>query len=387
MKMLKQFGLFILSSAFVIHANAAMQIDACSKLPTPVQSNINAWNDIALQGNNIINNIDNLASNVNAILKVDADLKKMESDLTAATKTFGTLIPVVSPVASVKNVFTLANDTFGELNNKGVKPSHNITDQIATKSGIKALQSKLDKEVKPQIQKIVDQASKNATELTAQLSKFKSACSALANFNQSCTVPTAQINQLNTSSTRIVADLTSAQNDFVALEKKVNSNLKDVQSAIDFSQDMEKAVATLKSPVDAIAGSVGKVGDLLSKKIKIKVATFNKSFTLKSAFKEVNSIIKTIKKIPGVKNVERAVNKPITAVMDEVTKPMEQAIKPLQKGLKPPSFSLSSFSTKIGSFNTITNDLNNSANNATKRYQDLTGMLNIANNNFGIKCN
>ena len=291
MKISKQIVLFILSSFFVINANAALQIDACSKLPTPVQSNINAWNDIASQGKTIIANIDNLASNVNGILKVDSDLKKMESDLDNANKTFRILIPIVSPVSSVKNVFNLANDTFNNLNSKGVKPSHNITDQVANKSGIRALQSKLDKEVKPQIQKIVDQASKNATELTAQLSKFKSACSALANFNQSCTVPTAKINQLNTSSTRIVADLTSAQNDFVTLEKKVNRNLRDVQSAIDFSSSVQKAVDVLKSPVNAIAGNIGKTNGLLTKKIKIKVATFNKSFTLKSAFKEVNSII------------------------------------------------------------------------------------------------
>lgn len=391
MKFSTKLRLCFLGMLFAINTNAAYQIEACSSVPPPIQSNINAWKEIASQGESIINNIDKLASNVNGILKVNDDLKKMSSDLSSAAKTFNTLIPVVTPVASIKNVFSTSEKILNSINTNGVKPAFNITDQISTKTGIKELQNKLDKEVKPEIQNIVNQAKKNAADLNSQLSMFNSACNTLTAVNSACiiSVPQDKINQLNSSSSKIIFDLTSTQNNFVSLEKKVNSNLSDLNKVINFSDDLQKATNDIKSPVTNIAGNVSKVGQLLEKKIKIKIATYDESFTLKHAFNEVNNIVKTIKKIPGVKNVESQVNKPITEVMDEVTKPIEQALKPLEKGLKTPSFDLSSFSTKINSFNTITNDINGSINMTMKSYEDLISILNIANNNFNIKwdCN
>jgi hypothetical protein len=65
----------------------------------------------------------------------------------------------------------------------------------------------------------------------------------------------------------------------------------------------------------------------------------------------VDSIVKTIKKIPGVKDIEKQVNKPIEAVMDEVTKPITSALKPLTKGLTVPSVNMGSLNiTNIPDF-------------------------------------
>jgi hypothetical protein len=67
-----------ITAILVLSRNVAAQnpIEACQTTPSSMTSNIQSWNDIAANGKSIIEQIDELASNVNGILKIEADLKK-----------------------------------------------------------------------------------------------------------------------------------------------------------------------------------------------------------------------------------------------------------------------------------------------------------------------
>ena len=106
---------------------------------------------------------------------------------------------------------------------------------------------------------------------------------------------------------------------------------------LSFSQNFAKEINKIKKPIKDITGAVNQVDKILNKKIKIKIKSFKESFKLKTAFKEVGSIVKKVKKIPGVKNVSSLVNKPIQKAMDVVTKPIDAALKPLKRGLNVPN--------------------------------------------------
>ena len=70
-------------------------IKACQTMPTTLQKNIDSWNDIASDGDKIISGIDKLASNVNGIIKIESDLKKMDGEVRSAKSVFDTFIPIV----------------------------------------------------------------------------------------------------------------------------------------------------------------------------------------------------------------------------------------------------------------------------------------------------
>jgi len=331
-----------LSLMLVSQSNAQTSIEACQTLPKAMESNISSWKNISAKGNSIIDQIDKLASNVNGILKIEADLKRMDKQLGDAKKLFDTFVPIVTPVSSVKNVFKLASDTFGNIRTKGVSPAKDTATKIATQSGIRELQKQLDQNVKPKIQTTIDIANKNAAEVTAKLNSVNSSCKKLAATSCVLNQSFEQISNATKAASSLVNKATSAQNFYLGNESRLNDGLVKANNALAFSGDLSKQIGDIKKPISDIAGSVNKVGSLLDKKITIKVASFKKSFKLKDAFKKVGKIVKDIKKIPGVKNVEKQVNKPIEAVMNEVTKPISTALKPLKKGLKVPSVSLSS---------------------------------------------
>ena len=128
-----------ITAILVLSGNVAAQnpIEACQTTPSSMTSNIQSWNDIAANGKSIIEQIDELASNVNGILKIEADLKKMDGDLKNSKKVFDMFIPVVTPVSSVKNVFKLASNTLGTIRSNGVSPAKDTATKIATESGIR----------------------------------------------------------------------------------------------------------------------------------------------------------------------------------------------------------------------------------------------------------
>ena len=94
-----------LSLMLVSQSNAQTSIEACQTLPKAMESNISSWKNISAKGNSIIDQIDKLASNVNGILKIEADLKRMDKQLGDAKKLFDTFVPIVTPVSSVKKRF------------------------------------------------------------------------------------------------------------------------------------------------------------------------------------------------------------------------------------------------------------------------------------------
>lgn len=323
-------------------ANAQTSVQVCQALANVMEDNIASWKNISSKGDSIIMQIDKLSSNVNGILKIEADLKKMDTQLNDAKKLFDTFIPVVTAVSSVKNVFKLASDTFGTIRTRGVLPAKLAATRIARQSGVMELQEQLDKNVKPKIQKTIDIANKNTADVTEKLNTVRAACNKIATASCVLDLPLDQIFSVTKTALSLVNQTTGLQNIYLGNESRVNDGLAKANNALAFSGPISKQIADIKTPISDIAGSVNKVGDLLDKKIKIKIATFNESFKLKDAFKKVGRIVKTIKKIPGVKNVEKQVNKPIEAVMDEVTKPITSALKPLTKGLNVPSVDMGS---------------------------------------------
>jgi len=336
----------LLASAFTLSLTnqsiAETSIEACQSLPKAMQSNIASWKSISAKGTSLISQIDKLASNVNGILKIEADLKSMDKQLGDAKKVFDTFIPVVTPISSVKNVFKLASNVFGNIRTNAVLPAKDVATKIATESGVRELQKQLDENVKPKIQKTIDIANRNVTEVTTKLNLVNSSCKKLAAASCVMNQPLDQISKATETAASLVNNATSVQSLYLGNESRVNDGLVKANNALAFSGDLSKQIKDIKNPISEIAGSVGKVGSLMDKKIKIKVATYNESFKLKDAFKKVGSIIKDIKKIPGVKDAENLVSKPIEAVMNEVTKPIEKALKPLEKGIKVPSVSTSS---------------------------------------------
>lgn len=312
-------------------------IKACQTMPTTLQKNIDSWNDIASDGDKIISEIDKLASNVNGIIKIESDLKKVDGDVRSAKSVFDTFIPIVTPVSSVKNVFKLASSTFGSIRSKGVIPAKNAVTKIVTETGIKKAQDQLDKKIKPQIQKAINLARQNAGEIEKLLATTKSACQKA--YMKSCVFsqPIETISEATKNIPRIVETATSEQNNFIIDELRINSALVKANKTLAFSQNFAKEINKIKKPIKDITGAVNQVDKILNKKIQIKISSFKESFKLKTAFKKVGSIVKKVKKIPGVKNVSSLVNKPIQKAMDVVTKPIDAALKPLKRGLKVPS--------------------------------------------------
>ncbi len=339
-----------LTIVFAHTANAKTSIQICQSLPAAMEDNIASWKNISIKGHSIIKQIDQLASNVNGILKIEADLKNMDRQLNDAIKLFDTFIPVVTPVSSVKNVFKLASDTFATIRTRGVLPAKDAATRIATLSGVRELQKQLDQNVKPKIQKTINIANTNVADVTQKLNTVRVACNKIADANCLLDRPLDQVSSLTNTALSLVIQATRLQNAYLGNESRVNDGLAKANSALSFSVSLSKQIGDIKKPISDIAGSVNKVGGLMDKKIRIKIATFDESFKLKDAFKKVGSIVNTIKKIPGVKDVEKQVNKPIEAVMNEVTKPITSALKPLEKGLNVPSANMDSFKIPLPDF-------------------------------------
>ena len=328
-----------ITAILVLSGNVAAQnpIEACQTTPSSMTSNIQSWNDIAANGKSIIEQIDELASNVNGILKIEADLKKMDGDLKNSKKVFDMFIPVVTPVSSVKNVFKLASNTLGTIRSNGVSPAKDTATKIATESGIRELQRQLDENVKPQIQETIRIAEQNAAELTEKLSLLETTCSVIAAASCAVNQPLDEISNATKPAPSVVNSATTAQNEYLNLGQQLNSSLKKANNTLAFTDDFSKQIKDIQGPLKDITGGVNKLGGIMEQKIKIKAGPFNESFKLKTAFKEAGKIVKKLKKIPGVKQAENIVNEPIEAVMNEVTKPIEKSLKPLTKGLKLPS--------------------------------------------------
>lgn len=342
--MKKKLFVTILLSTTVSYSAANASIAICQSLPSSLNENIESWQDISQKGSSIISEIDKLASNVNGILKMEDDLKSIDKQLLDAKKIFDTFIPIVGSVSSIKNVFTTASNTLGTISSKGVAPSKAVVTNIATQSGVRATQEELDQQVKPKLRNMVDFADDQIARLNEKLESINSACQTLA--AASCVTGQSldQISELSEPAVLLLNNATSKQQVYFEMEVSVNNALVKTNKALDFSNDLSKEISQIKKPISDIVGSVNKVGDIMNKKINIKISTFKEKFTVKQAFNKVGDIIKTVQKLPGVKDVAKKVNKPIEEVMDEVTKPINIALKPLTKGLKVPSFNQNDFS-------------------------------------------
>lgn len=329
-----------LSVMIIGQSNAQTSLEACKTLPKAMEANIASWKNIATKGQSIISEIDKLASNVNGVLRIEADLESMDKQLGDAKRLFDTFIPIVTPVTSIKNIFQLASSTLGNLRSKGVLPAKNIATKIATQSGIREFQRQLDQNVKPLISKTIDKANENAADVTTKLNLVISSCRIIGTASCVMNQSMSQLSDATNGGASAVNKVTSAQDLYFSRETKVNDGLKTANSALAFSGGLSSKIRRIKKPISDIAGSINKVGGLLEQKVRIKIATYDESFKLKDALKKVDQIINTVKKIPGVKDVEKLVNKPIEAVMDQVTKPVEAALKPLANAIEVPAVKL-----------------------------------------------
>lgn len=323
-------------------AKASENIDACQSMPGVLEANIKSWNNIAEVGGAIIGEIDKLASNVNGIVRIEADLKKMDTDVNGAKKVFDTLIPVVTPVASIKNVFKVASDTFGTIRSKAVLPAKDAATKIATESGIKEAQVQLDKKVKAQIKTAITLAKQNSADVSQLLKSLNDSCAAISTVSCVLKQPIEKISKATKKSPSIVQGVTSVQSAFLKEETGLNSALVKANNSLSFTGKLSNQINDIKKPIKDITGALNKVGGIMEKKINIKIGPVKESFKLKDGFKKVDKIVKKVKKIPGMKQAEKAVNKPIEAVMDVVTKPITNALKPLKKGLSVPKVDMAS---------------------------------------------
>lgn len=337
------FSLIIGVSVPLNISKASENIDACQSMPGVLEANIKSWNDIAEVGGAIIGEIDKLASNVNGVVRIEADLNKMDRDVNGAKKVFDTLIPVVTPVASIKNVFKAASNTFGTIRSKAVLPAKDSATKIATKSGIKEAQGQLDKKVKAQIKKAITLAKQNSSDVSKLLKSLNDSCASIGTSSCELREPINKISKATKKTPSIVQGATSVQGAFLKEETGLNSALVKANNSLSFTGKLSKQINGMKKPIKDITGALNKVGGIMEKKIKINIGPVKEKFKLKDGFKKVGKIVKKIKKkVPGVKQVEKLVNKPIEAVMDEVTKPITKALKPLKKGLSVPKVDMAS---------------------------------------------
>ena len=325
---------------------------ACQSAPSAVASNIKSWNDIAANGESIIEQTEKLASNVNGIVKIEEELTQMDKDLISSKRVFDLFTPLVSTVASIKNLFKLGSSTFNTLRTKGIVPAKDFSTTVSTKSGLKKAQEQLEENVTDNMEEGVKIAEQNSVELTEKLSQLETTCAVIRAASCAANLSLDELNELSraTQPALLAINLaTSAQTEYLNAGQKLNSSLKKANDALVFTVDFSKQIKEINGPIKDITGTVNGLGKIMDKKITIHielpiVADFKESFKLKDAFKAVGSIIKTISNIPGVGDVIKEVNKPIEAAMSEVTKPVTTLLKPLTKGIKVPSVDLKAIS-------------------------------------------
>ena len=322
---------------------------ACQSAPSAIASNIKSWDDIATNGESVIEQIEKLASNVNGIVKIEEELTKMDKDLVSTKKVFDLFTPLVSTVASVKNLFKLGSSTFNTLRTKGIVPAKDFSTTVSTKSGLKEAQKQLEENVTDNMEEGVKIAEQNSAELTEKLSQLETTCAVIRAASCAANLSLDELNELSLATQPAllaVNSATSAQSEYLSVGQKLDSSLKQANKALVFTADFSKQIKEINGPIKDITGTVNDLGKIMDKKIKIEVELpfpipdIEESFKLKDAFKEIGKIIKTISNIPGLKELIKEVNKPIEAAMSEVTKPVTTLLKPLTKGIKVPSVDL-----------------------------------------------
>ena len=325
-------------------------------------ANIEAWDEVISESQRLEKNIDNFIDIAEDALDVRTDLKDGDKSLAKLESAMKVVIPAMAMAPNVKTLMTQMNNTAGTLRKSGIQPAYETTDKAITAAKIEQIKEQLEKEVKPAVVKLENEAE----DLRSFVKDYLS-CDAWGEVAVDCFAENAI--EETTEILEDTADYMAQMN--MILEGGSVSELNKIAS-------LERGLKTLNAPIKEMGKLGGTLDSLMNKTIKLEHGIPNKikvvgvkiklgipepSLKLKDVVKEVGSIKKKLKNLirkvskkhynKYVEKLEKTTERILETAMSPATNVVNKEMNKLTKGIQPPSINIASFSEEFGRIDKI----------------------------------
>ena len=325
-------------------------------------ANIEAWDEVISESQRLEKNIDNFIDIAEDALDVRTDLKDGDKSLAKLESAMKVVIPAMAMAPNVKTLMTQMNNTAGTLRKSGIQPAYETTDKAITAAKIEQIKEQLEKEVKPAVVKLENEAE----DLRSFVKDYLS-CDAWGEVAVECFAENAI--EETTEILEDTADYMAQMN--MILEGGSVSELNKIAS-------LERGFKTLNAPIKEMGKLGGTLDSLMNKTIKLEHGIPNKikvvgvkiklgipepSLKLKDVVKEVGSIKKKLKNLirkvskkhynKYVEKLEKTTERILETAMSPATNVVNKEMNKLTKGIQPPSINIASFSEEFGRIDKI----------------------------------
>lgn len=325
-------------------------------------ANIEAWDEVISESQRLEKNIDNFIDIAEDALDVRTDLEDGDKSLAKLESAMKVVIPAMAMAPNVKTLMTQMNNTAGTLRKSGIQPAYETTDKAITAAKIEQIKEQLEKEVKPAVVQLENEAEDLRSFVKDDLS-----CDAWGEVAVECFAENAI--EATTETLENTAAYMAQMN--MVLEGGSVSELNKIAS-------LEKGLKTLNAPIKEMGKLGGTLDSLMNKTIKLEHGIPNKikvvgvkiklgipepSLKLKDVVKEVGSIKKKLKNLirkvskkhynKYVEKLEKTTERILETAMSPATNVVNKEMNKLTKGIQPPSINIASFSEEFGRIDKI----------------------------------
>lgn len=310
------------TSAECIHGTALLNNDA------------QAWQAVYTQSVRLYDNIKRFRDDVNAIIELEEDIGRTDSDARKVQKVTGTIAPAFELAPEIQNALEDVSEAAGIAHKDVISPIYKIASDLVKATKLREIRDQLDKEVLPRVAKFEKFTTDNQLRVTNISKDYIETCHAAEIVaTQACS--SDGFKAIAGVYTLFKAPISDATRGIIELAKV----LSDINSVLE--TNLEPALRPIKdivSPMKAISHAFKSVDHEiylfdreLDKRITLKIGLFEHSFTIKYLLKEWRKEVKKFEAIVKISTIKREIRHKIDEILDPTIHRMTGFLHSLEK--------------------------------------------------------